>query len=131
MFCDEKGYDFFPFQMVRVLQHTEEKATKEDLGDKILTRVVQNEISSFDHSSTHKPEDDEYYNTAKEFEDAGFDEDQVQTHPPMALKTRHWKEIQLLDYPARKQEPRKKHQVISKGIYYKKKMLLFKGKMQS
>ena len=59
MFCDEEGYDLFPFQMVKVLQPTEEGAKVDDLEEELSARVVQNEISSFDHSSAHKPEDED------------------------------------------------------------------------
>ena len=47
---------------------------KEDPEDEIPARVVNNEISSFDHSSAHEPEEEEYYDTAEEFDGANSDE---------------------------------------------------------
>lgn len=90
--------------------------------------MAQNEISSFDHSSAHKPKDKDYYDTAKEFDQPSADKQQEETHPPMALKTRDGKEIQLPEYLVGPREPRRKKQGISKGIRYKKKMPIIRGK---
>ena len=91
MFCNEEGYDLFPFQMVKVLQPTEEEAKVDNLEDEVPARVVQNEISSFDHSFAHKPKEEEYYNTSKEFKDTDSEGEKGETRPPMALKTREGK----------------------------------------
>ena len=89
------------------------------MEEEVSARVVQNKISSFDHSSAHEPEDDEYYDTTEEFQEENTDEEQGEAHPPMALKTRDGKEIQLPDYPAKRGEPRKKRQRVSKGLKHK------------
>ena len=50
MFCDEEGYDLFPFQMVKFLQHTKEGDKVKILEGEVPARVIQNEISPFEHS---------------------------------------------------------------------------------
>ena len=113
--------------MVKVLQPVEEDAKEEDLEEEVPTRVVQNKISSFDHSSAHKPEDDKY-NTAEDFKDTDSEGEPEDTRSPMALKTKDGKEILLPDYPKGGKEPRKKRQGITKGVRRAKKMPQLQGK---
>ena len=114
--------------MVKVLQPTKKEAKVEDLEEEVPARVVQNEISSFNHSSAHEPEDEEYYDTMEEFKEKDSDEEQGEACPPMALKTKDGKEIQLPDYSTRKLEPRRKKQWVTRGIKHKKKMPHVEGK---
>ena len=97
----------------------------------VPARVVQSEISSFDHSFAHKPEDDEYYDTTEEFKEGNFDEEQGEAHPPMALKTRDGKEIQLPEYPTGKLEPRRKRQGSPGGLNTKRRCHIMREKMCS
>ena len=75
LFCDKDGFDIILIQMVNVINIQEENNSIHELIDEKTIEIelnhvkLDNEVSTFDLSSKHKTQGENYYDVSDELED--------------------------------------------------------------